>query len=66
MNLAAVISGAVLAAYQALSLALRWKATWLAPAGAERTLARVAILSVRGSGLILGIVLLVWGLAQAG
>jgi hypothetical protein len=26
----------------------------------------VAILSVRGSGLILGIVLLVWGLVQTG
>lgn len=64
MNLPAVAAGAALVIYQAFSLALRWRATRQAPAGAERTLARIAILSVRGSGLVLGIAIIAWGLTR--
>lgn len=63
MNPAVVAAGLAVTAYQALSLALRWRGTAAAPPGLERRLARGAMLVVRGGGLAIGIGITAWGLA---
>ena len=55
----ALIAGLVLVAYQAVSLWVRWRGTASLPP-AERKLGRVAALVVRGSGLLLGVALMIW------
>lgn len=62
MNLPVVAAGLAVTAYQALSLALRWRGTAATPPGIERRLARGATLLVRGGGLVIGIAVTVWGL----
>jgi hypothetical protein len=55
----ALIAGLVLVAYQAVSLRLRWRGTAALPE-AERRLGRIAALVVRGSGLALGVFVVIW------
>ncbi|MCU0306418.1 MAG: hypothetical protein MUE51_01365 [Thermoleophilia bacterium] len=64
MSWLAVAAGVALVAYQSVAIAIRWRAMSLAPPGPERTAARVAVLVVRGGGLVLGLALIAWGLTR--